>query len=1198
MKTTSADLQGVTELTLIIPVKTGLVESLGTTTYTLRLLTLLKLLGGLRKNSQDVYRVKPFSDTVERIQFIHSFRLALLGSQKLMLAVAFDGPWEPYMRAIWRDLGPLLDVIMCNCEGYPISAVSSFSEYDRWIRRHQVSSQFFYIQSATTVSDVSFLRNSEKKSREIADPAIREMALATNTMRCPEQEALKVARNHSDMLMDQGLKALDSLSQLRRYYTSGLKGTSASSDDTVLLRAGREILKELVVYGTDRIPQTLRQLYGKDLLWFEQQPMSEPCDDTQAKERKNKLQKSKVQGGILENYADANLGCLLLFKVESSEEALAFFKRLQINNASRKTDRDAVYINLALTYQGMKSLGMDESQLDLFPEEFRLGMEQRARLLGDVYENHPSNWALPKMNWVDDQRGGAVGEELQLSIVDFVIQLRTPKPCRTNPHQILDNPAHPLWPQVKKLAKTKGVSLLHVQAMLSRDLGVFGFKDGLSQPALDKQPKRQYWKDEVSPGEIFLGYENDRDQHCPDKRETPALLKNGSYMVVRKIQQNIHAMEDFLQQHKPALTQAGLKGDDLKAKMMGRYPGSDAKPLVSPSHVNGDNDFNFDDDKGGYHTPLQSHIRRANPRDHKLNNPVPRIIRRGMSYGPSAGQRENDCEERGLMFLAYNSSITNQFEQIQRWISGGNSSQGYSGEADPFLSIPNADEKRTFRCVMGDKVMRFDIDGNERRLLTRLQWGLYLFVPSMDAIKNGLYIRPQRADASPLPTQAQMPDLLVIYSELVKSGISSEQRVTFIIHTIQSIRGEGAEKIKLQAWKIVLEDRTLKESGLTGEIWAFVRKKGGVLDTEFGLLVGSVKNMELVLGNEDVFSVEKALGNEGDCYLNRMQKSLGPIFLGLDQGEQYRQQSDAINSAIMAVTKDDAFALCKQITTKQILETKAIKGAPCQLSMVSLVDQVLAELCQHWFDVPDGQLIQAGGQPYAADDRSLHCPAHYIAPSRAIFSPNPEPYTAVAGQRSGQALQMATLGLMQRGFPFNGILSKAVMETELTSEQKASALVGIMLGFLPTTYGNLLTILKFWIESKSLWRLQQSYLAQGNYALTGVQKSFESALLSTMQLDPTPEMIWRTAIKDFDQWGIKKGKKVVLSVTSAAQDLKQRGKLDVFPAFGGDRRIKAAATHACPGYDMAIGVLLGFMAAVMESGTLRPTQNPLIVELR
>ena len=51
-----------------------------------------------------------------------------------MLAVTFDRPWEPYIRIIWSDVGALLDVIFCNCEGYVTARDHSFAEYAHWVR--------------------------------------------------------------------------------------------------------------------------------------------------------------------------------------------------------------------------------------------------------------------------------------------------------------------------------------------------------------------------------------------------------------------------------------------------------------------------------------------------------------------------------------------------------------------------------------------------------------------------------------------------------------------------------------------------------------------------------------------------------------------------------------------------------------------------------------------------------------------------------------------------------------------------------------------------------------------------------------------------------------------------------------------------------------------------------------------------------
>ena len=47
---------------------------------------------------------------------------------------------------------------------------------------------------------------------------------------------------------------------------------------------------------------------------------------------------------------------------------------------------------LPLPGQGLRALGVDETALATFPEEFRQGMVARAEVLGDTGRNHPDRW--------------------------------------------------------------------------------------------------------------------------------------------------------------------------------------------------------------------------------------------------------------------------------------------------------------------------------------------------------------------------------------------------------------------------------------------------------------------------------------------------------------------------------------------------------------------------------------------------------------------------------------------------------------------------------------------------------------------------------------------------------------------------------------------------------------------------------------
>lgn len=1232
----SADLQGITELTLVIPVKPGFVDAVGTLTYASRLRLLLKLLGGLRKNLQDVQRFKPFSDTVERIQFIHGFRLNLLGNTKLLLEVSFDGAWEPYMRSIWRDLGPLLDVIMCNCADYPVSVTHSFAEYDRWIRERQAPADFFYIDAATTVSDVSYLRKAERLQREIHDPARREEALATLRVPDVNEDAREVAQRNRGELVRQGLRALDAVHQLRVFYNPDKGITTADSDDTILLRATHMLLKELKDWDTRKIPPALRGLYGTPLAWFEQEPLAPvkpacPRAMAGAIPQSAGINRAQIQGGIVEGYRDLKSGCLLLLQIvdpvnpKAARDGIA---KLKVSSGEDKPYKGHLYINLALTFQGLQHLGVPESTLRQLPEEFRQGMETRARLLGDIYENHPDHWVLPTRYRPGEH--GAKGE-VKLSMVDVVIQIRSTLFSETDMQAVLDDPNHVLHEQMLNWMAASGLKLLHVQALVRRSVGLFGFMDGISQPTLAGE-SRSRWNDSVSPGEILLGYPTDRDEHYPNCAPVPALLQNGTFLVIRKIRQYVDALNEFLQDQQAQLGE-GFSQDDLKARLMGRMPGSDATPLVSPVPAPGSNDFDFGADPDGRLCPLHAHIRRANPRTDKRHDPVPRILRRGMSYGPLAGKSGEPEPDHGLMFMAYNSSIANQFEVIQRWLSGGNSAGGYSGVGDPLLSIPQDGERRTFRCLMGGQVMRFDLDPPDRvRLLTRLQWGLYLFVPSMEVIRSGFgvdntvpadseegaYVEvetpEQKAALLTAEALAEADDRLAqLMLEIRKASLAPLALGRRIVAIASAVRDHQAARA---FWKMLLEDPIAKRKKLTAAIWTFIREdRNGAMKTPYGVLVGDDRLMQKVLTDDQTFVVDGISHGLNDSYLHRMGKSIGQIYLGLDDGPAYQAQSTPANAAIGGVGLFDAFCAARTATEVAIAQIRRNAGLHCPLPIQGVVDQVLAALCVLWFDVPDDNLIKRGGQPRSAADMNLYCPFHFTAPSRYFFLPNPERYLAGAGEKIGagltRAVEAIVKGWQASGHPPAGALSGALYQAIDDSNELARTLVGVMMGFLPTTLGNILFIFRHWIESALLWRIQDRYLellkAEAGTARPPANvnaQSFNALLrevLSAMQEDPAPEMIWRMAVKEatLASEKIAAGDKVVLSSYSAICSARQiNGMPNVYPAFGGDRLASAPRpVHACPGYQMAMGVLTGICAGVLEVGTLRPTAVPLTLDL-
>ena len=317
------------------------------------------------------------------------------------------------------------------------------------------------------------------------------------------------------------------------------------------------------------------------------------------------------------------------------------------------------------------------------------------------------------------------------------------------------------------LAVPQGLREIYRQDATYSQHEPFGFKDGISQPGLEGSPVAVApGQSVIKVGEFLLGYTNeygetpamptiapsfDRMTDLPanlkqtDRRD---LGRNGSYMVVRKLVQEVENFWIFFEEEakKENAPDIGLAKVKLAAKCVGRWP-SGAPLVLAPNEDNsalGDKSRNnlFDfmtDDQWGFSCPIGSHIRRANPRDSLLPDPVSsltqikrhRIIRRGRSFGmplpQSSAQPPASSSEQGIMFVALNADFEQQFEFIQRnWING-TAFGGLFAERDPILGdgghVFTIPERPVRRCV--HDIPRF--------VTTR--GGGYFFLPGTNALR-------------------------------------------------------------------------------------------------------------------------------------------------------------------------------------------------------------------------------------------------------------------------------------------------------------------------------------------------------------------------------------------------------------------------------------------------------------------------------
>ena len=275
-----------------------------------------------------------------------------------------------------------------------------------------------------------------------------------------------------------------------------------------------------------------------------------------------------------------------------------------------------------------------------------------------------------------------------------------------------------------------------------------------------------------------------------------------------------------------------------------------------------------------------------------------------------------------------------------------------------------------------------------------------------------------------------------------------------------------------------------------------------------------------------------------------------------------------------------------------------------------VTEPVLAALCSTWFDVPgDGTHVQPGGWrwDWRAGEAPL-CPGHFTAPSRYLFQPNPGGAAQDTGQSHGRALRDAVKRMVEvhraaQTLP-TGSLARAAFDAFPSNDDNdllARTLVGVMMGFLPTVDGNLRSTLNEWLEDRSFWELQNRYVARpGPHAFARAQDVIDGPLRRSMQLRPVPEMVWRTAVRAhrLGPLEVRRDDLVVVGLVSATHQDLDHGVTDASLVFGGDRRTDPYPSHACPGATMALGVMLGVLAALMEVGPLRPTPVPLSLSLQ
>jgi Dyp-type peroxidase family len=465
-----------------------------------------------------------------------------------------------------------------------------------------------------------------------------------------------------------------------------------------------------------------------------------------------------MQGILLHGYKHMDAACFLLLRIVDPARCRRWLRETlpELTTAAEKNaeerSRQKTCLNLALTWSGLEALGLPAEALDTFPEELQEGMAGRADILGDTGESAPESWEF----------GGTTGEARQEQ-VHLLLMLYGLSEAELSP-LLAAQRARLEAGGLKECACQQAARILDTQGHAREH---FGFRDGISQPLIEgfMDPKQHAptYEPPLKAGEFILGYENEYAE-VPDPPSVPASLdtegvlpeaglagwrelgRNGSYLVLRKLEQDVEGFQRFLGAHKELAVgdSEAHKEQWLAARLMGRWhdgaplrPGEDTPPARPPAGPHGiDNTFGFhEEDPRGYGCPVGSHVRRANPRDALPPDPEMsrkvsrrhRILRRGITY--------SDARGRGLLFISLNANIARQFEFLQQtWLNNGKFGGRYD-ERDPFMAHGAG------KLTLPREPLRRRVEGLQS--FVHMRGGAYFFLPGLRALEFLAHLEPR-----------------------------------------------------------------------------------------------------------------------------------------------------------------------------------------------------------------------------------------------------------------------------------------------------------------------------------------------------------------------------------------------------------------------------------------------------------------------
>ena len=241
------------------------------------------------------------------------------------------------------------------------------------------------------------------------------------------------------------------------------------------------------------------------------------------------------------------------------------------------------FSNVAFTFAGLTKLDVDPETLATFPQPFRDGMAARATILGDKGDAAPEKWdgylgslQIDGVMWLNFRLSSRCADDILAEYEKRLDQAKAvfpsawfppcpaPKMRRGGAEEEGSKPAD----DGGAPKQIDGAEVLHVEFGMANyaeegqgkpfRVEHFGYRDGVSQPYanLDLNPPppgggtpkdNGSWAP-VAPGEILLG-QLDEDGRVQQLPANEALRTNGSYMALRKLEQDVVGFRSFLKRH-------------------------------------------------------------------------------------------------------------------------------------------------------------------------------------------------------------------------------------------------------------------------------------------------------------------------------------------------------------------------------------------------------------------------------------------------------------------------------------------------------------------------------------------------------------------------------------------------------------------------------------------------------------------------